>query len=540
MLLTRERPTTLPTLDAVRAEKARRRLGEFVRQAWHVVEPATPFVPNWHLDVIAEHLEAVTRGEIRNLLINIPPRHMKSLAVSVFWPCWEWLTWPERRWLFSSYALSLSVRDSLKCRRLIESAWYRGHWGHVFQLTSDQNAKLRFDNSATGYRIATSVDGGNTGEGGDRIVVDDPHNVREAESDVVREGVLTWWDEVMPSRLNDPKTGARVVVMQRVHERDLAGHIIERGDWHHLCLPAEYEPRTFVQPGEMPTVGDAPPHDRCDIATDPRTEDGELLWPARIGPSEIASYKRDLGAYAYAGQYQQRPVPREGALFRSEWFRAFPGRFDLLRPKLHVVQYWDLAWSEKASADYTVAATVGIDPGTQQLYVLDVWRGRVDELKLHEVVAERVLQQRPLVVAVEEGAYKQRATQDLLARVNRLVSASGHAATATALRVTRDKVFRARIPAGRAEAGFVHADRLAPWWQAFETELLRFPKGAHDDQVDALSGAVQLAIERGRPVSKVGQPMQFLAPTTTPDHDPRFPSRMVAQHLAAVAAGVDD
>ncbi|MGI8422986.1 MAG: phage terminase large subunit [Chloroflexota bacterium] len=533
----------LPTLDAVRAEKAWRRLGEFVRQAWHVVEPATPFVANWHLDVIAEHLEAVTRGELRHLLINIPPRHMKSLSVSVFWPCWEWLTWPERRWLFSSYALSLSVRDSLKCRRLIESPWYQRNWAHVFQLTSDQNAKLRFDNSATGYRIATSVDGGNTGEGGDRIVVDDPHNVREAESDIVREGVLTWWDEVMPSRLNDPKTGARVVVMQRVHERDLAGHILERGEWHHLCLPAEYEPRSFTgvpAPPDANRAMDAQPHDVCPIAVDPRARDGELLWPERIGPVEIAAYKRDLGAYAYAGQYQQRPVPREGALFRSEWFRALPVGFDLLRPRLHIVQYWDLAWSERASADYTAAVTVGIDPGTQKLYVLDVWRGRVQEQTLHETVAERIVQQRPLVVGVEESAYKQRATQDLIARVNRLVSASGHTATATALRVTRDKVFRARIPAGRAEAGFVYVDRSAPWWQALETELLRFPKGAHDDQVDALSGGVQLAIERGRPSSMQGQPIEFRAGTTYAQHDPRFPSQLVAQHLAAVVAGVDD
>src|SRR3954454_6064975 len=129
----------LPSSAALRAEQARRSLPQFIRQAWHVVEPATPFVPGWHLDVIAEHLEAVTAGEIPSLLINIPPRHMKSLSVAVFWPAWEWATWPERRWLFSSYALSLSIRDNVKMRRLIESPWYRERWGHVFTLTSDQN-----------------------------------------------------------------------------------------------------------------------------------------------------------------------------------------------------------------------------------------------------------------------------------------------------------------------------------------------------------------------------------------------------------------
>jgi hypothetical protein len=224
-----------------RKAAAESHLRDFVRQAWHVLEPATPYVHGWHLDAISEHLEAVSRGWIRKLIINIPPRHMKSLSVSVFWPCWDWLQRPDRRYIYSSYAQRLSTRDSLKCRRLILSPWYQSHWGGLFQLTGDQNEKTRFENDKTGYRLATSVDGSNTGEGGDFIVADDPHNVRERESDIQRENVITWWDEVMSTRLNDPKTGARVVVMQRMHERDLSGHLLEQGGWEHLCLPARYE-----------------------------------------------------------------------------------------------------------------------------------------------------------------------------------------------------------------------------------------------------------------------------------------------------------
>jgi hypothetical protein len=233
---------TKPCLrDEIDREMATRSLGEFVRQAWPIVEPSTPFVPGFHIDAIVEHLEAVTRGQIRNLLINVPPRHMKSLLVSVFWPAWEWIRWPERRWLFSSYAASLSIRDSLKCRRLIESPWYQARWGDRFALTSDQNTKTRFDNSRSGYRIATSVGGTATGEGGDRIVCDDPHNVGEVASDSVRKGALEWWDVVMSTRVNDPKTSAMVIVMQRCHQRDLSGHLLEKGNFEHLCLPAEYE-----------------------------------------------------------------------------------------------------------------------------------------------------------------------------------------------------------------------------------------------------------------------------------------------------------
>jgi hypothetical protein len=214
---------------------------QFIRYAWEEVEPGTTFVPGFHLDAICEHLEAVSHGRVRNLLINIPPRHMKSLAVCVFWPVWEWITHPQRRWLFASYASSLSVRDSLKCRRLIESPWFQRRFGDRFQLCGDQNAKDRFDNDRSGCRLATSIGGAATGEGGDRVVVDDPHNVVERESDAARELALTWWDQTMSTRLNDPKTGAKVIVMQRIHERDLSGHVLEQGGYVHLCLPAEFE-----------------------------------------------------------------------------------------------------------------------------------------------------------------------------------------------------------------------------------------------------------------------------------------------------------
>jgi predicted phage terminase large subunit-like protein len=285
-----------------------------------VLEPATPFVAGWHLDAICEHLESVSRGEIRNLLINVPPRHMKSLAVCVFWPAWEWISHPERRWLFASYALSLSERDSLKCRRLIESPWYQQHWGNRFQLCGDQNTKLRYENDKTGHRIASSVDGSATGEGGDRVVVDDPHNVIDRESDAERARTLIWWDETMSTRLNDPKNGAKVIVMQRIHEKDLSGHVLAQGGYDHLCLPAEFEPSRRC-------VTRIPWHD-------PRQQQNDLLWLPRIGPAELAEYKTRLGPEGYAGQFQQRPAPAGGARFKAEWFRYFRTEDSGLRTEL--------------------------------------------------------------------------------------------------------------------------------------------------------------------------------------------------------------
>src|SRR2546421_5932599 len=188
------KPNLIPEIDK---ELATRSLREFIRQAWPILQPVTPFVPGWHIDALCEHLEAITYGHIRNLLINIPPRHMKSLTVSVFWPCWEWIRWPERRWLFASYAERLSIRDSVRRRRLILSPWYQSFFGDRFQLTGDQNEKHRFDNDHSGSRIATSVGGSNTGEGGDRVVCDDPHNIEEAQSEPMRQRACDWWDTVM-------------------------------------------------------------------------------------------------------------------------------------------------------------------------------------------------------------------------------------------------------------------------------------------------------------------------------------------------------
>jgi len=295
---------------------------EFIQAAWDILEPKNTFVKGEHLEAIVKHLEAVTNGEIQNLLINIPPRHMKSLAVSVFWPVWEWIHHPERRWLFASYALSLSIRDSVRCRRLIESDWFQSNWGDRFKLAGDQNAKHRFENDKTGARIAVSVGGSATGEGGDRVVCDDPHSVTERESDAARSAVLDWWDQTMSTRLNNPADGARVIVMQRVHEKDLAGHVLAQGGYEHLCLPAEFESTRYFLPSEIEW-------------SDWRKTEGELLWPARFSKETLADLKVRLGPSGYAGQFQQRPVPAAGARFQKEWFRYYrttSSRYELLAP----------------------------------------------------------------------------------------------------------------------------------------------------------------------------------------------------------------
>jgi hypothetical protein len=303
------------SLVDLQAEKARRKLHEFVRQAWPVLEPSTPFVDGIHVQAICSHLQAVTEGRLGDLIINVPPGHAKSLLTAVFWPAWVWISWPHIRWLFASYAADLSVRDSVKCRRLIESDWYQRRWRQRYQLCGDQNQKHRFDNDQTGYRIATSVGGAATGERGDVIVVDDPHSVKQAESDLQRRSTVEWFSGTMCTRLNDFTTGRKVVIQQRLHESDVTGDLLAKGGYEHLCLPAEFEPER-----------------RCvtSIWTDPRTEAGQLLWPEKVTAEHLAQKKRELGSYRYAGQYQQRPAPADGGTFKRAWFRFWrPADMDL-------------------------------------------------------------------------------------------------------------------------------------------------------------------------------------------------------------------
>lgn len=333
----------VPSLWMVNKELAERYLEHFIRQAWSIVEPAKPLIWNWHMGAVCDHLQAVTYGEISYLLINIPPRSTKSLSGCVLWPCWEWgpQDLPHLRYISSSYSDKLSTRDALRSRRVIQSDWYQTLWGDRFTITSDQNQKTRYDNDKSGYRIATSVRGVGTGEGGDRIIVDDPHNVKQAESVAIRRETIIWWDESMATRLDDDRTGAHVIIGQRTHYGDLSGHVLKKyeigelPELVQLILPARHEKER-----ELNLKTRTPLEFK-----DPRTEEGEELDKNRF-PEPILKKREDkMGPYAVAGQHQQRPSPRGGGIFKTEMFVLLPE----LPPNLvikQVVRYWDKAGTE--------------------------------------------------------------------------------------------------------------------------------------------------------------------------------------------------
>lgn len=441
----------------------------------------------WHIDAIAEHLEAVSAGQIRRIIINVPPRHMKSLSVAVAWPAWSWIKRPEQRFLFASYAQPLSTRDSVKCRRLLQSPWYQANWGTKFSLTDDNNLKMRFDNSASGYRLATSVGGAVTGEGGDIIVIDDPHNAMEAESEAVRQSVLDWWDQAMSTRLNDARTGAYVIVMQRLHDRDLTGHILakEQG-WDHLCLPARFE-------------ANHPTPTRSSLGwRDPRTKDGELLWPERLGEREVTNLEAALGPYGAAGQLQQRPARAGGNILKSDWWQDWGNgpapawltsaqAADWRRgdppdcsPLFAVI---DTAHETKTSNDYSACTVWGSwtdQRGVQHVMLLGAWHARLEFPDLVKRAKK----------TWTDFDLDEMAIEDKSAGISLKQELRRQGVIVTSLRPEKDKVARAHSVAPMFAAGHVWAPCSAKWAREVIAECSAFPSAEHDDLTDTVIYAV--------------------------------------------------
>ncbi len=448
----------LPTLEEIKAEQAKRSLKEFVRQAWPIVEPSIDLLENWHIDAICDHLEAVTQGEIKRLLINIPPRYMKSTLVTIMWPCWEWITKPGLRYLFASYSADMSTEHSLARRTIIESPWYQSRYGHIVALARDQNEKTAFRNTARGLMVATSVGGTATGKGGERVIVDDPHNVKQAESEVERNAAVTFFRQTLSTRLNDKAKDAIVVVMQRLHQADVSGYCIGAG-YTHLCLPGEYEPNhPFVWP------------------KDPRKEPGELLWPRREDAAVVAEMKSSLGSYGFAGQYQQRPSPAEGGVIKREWIRyynAVPVDATLY------VQSWDATFKDTQDGSYVVGqvwAKKGAD-----YYLVDQVRGRWDFVRTVQEIKNLT------------ARYPQARSKLIEDKANgpAIISALRHEVSGLIpIQVKGSKEARLAAVSPLFEAGNVHLPGNAPWVADYIEELCSFPNAANDDQADSTSQAL--------------------------------------------------
>lgn len=472
----------------LQAEQDKRQFKSFVTSAWHIIEPGRPFVPGRHLDAISEHLQAVSAGQIKRLLVNMPPRHGKSSLISVLWSTWLLLNTPAIRLLCGSYALNLATRDNLKARRIIKSPWFQERYRDAFSIIKDQDAKLKFETDQLGYRMVTSVGSGTTGEGGDVLILDDPHNIDEKESEVKRDAAIDWFDNTWSSRLNDAQTSSMVVVAHRIHMRDVSGHILDTndGEWIHLNLPAEFKPatrcQTFLPSGEQ-------------FWQDERTEEDELLWPERFPQGAIEKAKKRHGPLGYSALFGQNPIPPGGFIFNSDNERPYTispegdmyllitpnGVQSYLIEKCYELSTSDVAAKEKEINDYTVFAHWAVTPGNDVL-LLDLWRGHWSIPKQKEKARQFYqthFSVRYRAFYFEDVAYQSAISQDLLLE--------GIPCLGFSPQNKGDKVARAVGASIWQEAGKAYFPKNAVFLEDFRNEIYHFPKDAHDDQVDNFS-----------------------------------------------------
>jgi len=501
----------------------------FVRYFWHILEPGTVFRDGWALEAICEHLEAVTFGEVTKLLINVPPGFMKSLLTDVFWPAWEWgpMELPHLRYVAFSYSSTLTERDNIKFKDLITSREYQELYGSAAGEAKDRQVNVRatgarkVSNWKHGWKFATSVQGVGTGERGDRVILDDPHNIKESESEPTRKETVRWFRESMSSRLNDMENGAKIIIMQRVHEDDVSGAIItELQDYCHLLIPMEYV-WGFVSDERGQCV---PP--RTEIGwTDPRWRetpeecDGELAWPERFPEHIIPGMKKEAGPYAWAGQYQQTPKVRGDAIFELEWWQPWEpvdGKF----PKFdYVVASLDSAFTEKEQNDPSAMVVVGIwqnEDGFNRAMLMHAWRRRL-RFSSPKVVPEpgesafhfRQRQQKAwgLTDWVADTCIRWKVDRLLIEGKASGISAAqtlqdSHPRAGWSIQIVDpkglDKVARAIAVQPSFSQAMVYVPYpLREWGEKVLEEMAVFPKGKFKDLTDAMTQAIKHLRDNG-------------------------------------------
>jgi predicted phage terminase large subunit-like protein len=431
----------------------------FAGRCFHELNPQTDLAMNWHLEVIANKLTEVREGKIRRLIINLPPRHLKSLLASIAFPAWCLGHDPSAQILCVSYAQDLADKLARDCRGIMMSPWYR----NIFptRLAPHRQAVQEFITTRQGYRLATSTGGVLTGRGADIIIIDDPLKPEEALSEAQRKAANEWYDHTLYSRLNDKRHGAIVIVMQRLHEDDLVGHVLAQEPWEVVRFPAIAE---ADEVHEIETILQS----RCFTR-----RHGEALHPDREPLDILGRIRRTIGEYNFAGQYQQSPAPLGGGLVKAEWFKRYrqselPERFD------RIVQSWDTANKATELSDFSVCTTWGVKD--KELFLLAVFRQKLEYPALKRAVREQQSRFKATVVLIEDKASGTQLIQEL-------ITEGCHAVTR--YQPTTDKIMRLHAQTALIENGFVRIPEDAPWLAEYLHELTVFPKGKHDDQADS-------------------------------------------------------
>lgn len=439
----------------------RTRFSAFATRSFLTLNPGARLVPGWHLDGLAHHLELVRRGKIHRLIINLPPRALKSTIVSVAFPAFVLGHEPHRRIFNISYGMDLATALSMQSRQIIESSWYRRAFPH---MVPSRITDIEIETTQRGFRRATSIQAALTGRGGDIFIIDDPLKPIDAFSQPSRDAVNDWYSHTLFSRMDNKQTGAIIVVMQRVHQNDLTGFLLERSsEWTVLALPA------IAEVDERILVGDGQYHFRAA---------GEALNPAYESLETLSRIRAEVGPDTFAAQYQQAPVPVGGAMFKREWFRYFdtpPER----RLGVRLLQSWDTASKEGVRNDWSVCTTwLVVDK--RDYFLLDVTRVKQDYPRLRATAIALAQRYDPNVILIEDSSAGTALAQEMRSEGQFRIQA---------VKPEQDKMSRAYTQTSKFAAGKVHFPKGASFLPELEAELLAF-KGRHDDQVDSLCQAL--------------------------------------------------
>ncbi len=442
------------------AHVLRHDLYAFIHRSFKELNAQTHFLSNWHLEVLAAKLEDVRRGRCKRLIVNVPPRHLKSHAISIAFPAWLLGHDPTKQILSVTYAQDLSDDLARKSRTLMQSPFYEGLFDT--RISRGREAVSDFETTDGGYRLSTSIGGVLTGRGADIIIIDDPLKAADALSEPRRQSVNEWYDNTLRSRLNSQENGAIVIVMQRLHADDLVAHVQEHESWELLSFPAiaeQDETHEFFTPYGRKRV---------------QRKNGEILQPTLLSSTTLDAIRRGMTEYNFAAQYQQDPQPASGNIVKREWLKFYgpkekPERFD------QIIQSWDTANKDTELSNYSACTTWGLKG--RQLFLLNVYRRKLDFPSLKRAVRDVAELHKANVVLIEDKASGISLIQELRAEHFSIVQA--------APALDGDKIMRLHAQTTKIEGGFVLFPKEAPWLHAYLAELLAFPNSKYDDQVDS-------------------------------------------------------
>ena len=446
-------------------------LASFIKRSFNIINPSVKLLDNWHIDLIADYLTLATKGEIKRLIINMPPRALKSLSISIAWPAWLLGHDPSQRIIAASYSQTLSIRHAMDCKLLIASEWYKRLFPNM-RISKSMNQKHKFLTTKNGFRFATSIAGTLTGDGGDFLIIDDPHKPNEIHSAKLRSKTIEWFEQTFATRLNNPRKGVIILVMQRLHPNDLSGHLLQQSQiWHHLNLPATAQNRiTYYFKSTKPLT-------LCKLTTSGyKVQPNQLLHPKQLDHAKLKQLKQQIGNDNFAAQYMQSPVTNKiGMLSRKVivHYSKLPAK------PAFILQSWDTAIMVNKNSDFSVCSTWFVYQ--EQYYLVDILHQRLayPQLKNHAIMLEQ--QYHPHQILIEDKASGHSLIQDLKHQGMLNIVPQ---------KVKTDKLTRFAATIPLFETGTILLPKHAEWLEVIINELIEFPNSQHDDIVDSISHAI--------------------------------------------------